>query len=567
VSRASRWWIVFGTCNVVVALALIWTTRVVVELERSERRARTESDYQESLRLAMWRMDSWLALLLAREAARPSIDYQPPSAHDDLDGLLLSPLLNLESDYITLHFEIDANGRVTSPQVPGEEFGTIPGITDQQRAERRALLDRYRRYLDLATAYTAVAKADSLVDTKLADREQAAVESESNQSQLLKTQNEFDARVACAVPRPPGEDLAGRQVVAWFDAPAPVSEPALVFLRHTESGGDELFQGFVLNWPQLRDRLLFEIRDLFPDARLERVASALPIDPLGRGLANIPVTLIAAAPTAVQTTWITAGRTALAVAWLAAIMAAVAVGATLRKSIDLAERRRRFVSAVTHELRTPLTTFQMYSEMLADGLVPTEERRRQYLQTLKDESQRLSTMVANVLTHARLEERGWPRRLESMNLDTLLSRLKPPLERRVASTPMALEVEIEGLGDAPLAVDVEAICQILGNLVDNAAKYANGTASPTIHLGAASKNGSLMLTVRDHGPGIPLEQARAVFAPFERGDRTPADTIPGVGLGLALARGLAREMGGELTLESPSDGGALFRLELPATAA
>jgi len=57
-----------------------------------------------------------------------------------------------------------------------------------------------------------------------------------------------------------------------------------------------------------------------------------------------------------------------------------------------------------------------------------------------------------------------------------------------------------------------------------------------------------------------------VFEPFERGGRDPADPVPGVGLGLALARGLARDMGGELTLESPSDGGARFRLELPATA-
>jgi signal transduction histidine kinase len=102
--------------------------------------------------------------------------------------------------------------------------------------------------------------------------------------------------------------------------------------------------------------------------------------------------------------------------------------------------------------------------------------------------------------------------------------------------------------------------------VDNAAKYADGTASPTIHLSAAAGNGSLVLTVRDHGPGIPREQARAVFDPFERGGRDPADPVPGVGLGLALARGLARDMGGELTLESPSDGGARFRLELPATA-
>ena len=406
--------------------------------------------------------------------------------------------------------------------------------------------------------HAAISGADSLVDTKLADPEQ-------DPSQLVKTQNEFDARVACSVPRPPGEDLAGRQVVVWLDPPTSPIEPALAFLRSTESDGGNVIQGFILDWPRLRDRLLLEIHDLFPDARLERVAAHGQVDPLGRGLANIPVRIVAEAQPAVPATRFTAGFTALAVAWLAAIVAAVAVGATLRKSIDLGERRRRFVSAVTHELRTPLTTFQMYSEMLADGLVTTEDQRRQYLVTLKDESQRLSAMVENVLAHARLEERGGSRRLESMNLDVLLARLKPTLERRIESTPMVLEVEVDGPGDTPLSVDAETIGQVLGNLVDNAAKYAHGTETPTIHLEAAAGNDSLVLTVRDHGPGIPHEQVQAAFDPFDRGGRDPADPVPGVGLGLALARGLARDMGGELTYESPNDSGARFRLELPVS--
>jgi signal transduction histidine kinase len=523
VSRATRWWVVFGACNVIVALALIWTTQVVIDLEHRESHARAETDYQQSLRLAMWRMDSWLAVLFAREAARPGTDYLLP---------------NLDSDYIELHFQIDADSRLASGQ------------------DR---LEDWRGHLDPTAVHAAISAADSLVDTRLADPEQ-------DSTQLLKTENEFDARVACSVPRPPGEDLAGRQVVAWLDPPVPANEPALTFLRRTESDGSKKVQGFILDWPLLHDRLLLEIRDLFPDARLERVATKGTVDPLGLTLANIPVMIIAAAQPVAQTTRFTAGRTALTVAWLAAIAAGIAVGVTLRKSIDLGERRRRFVSAVTHELRTPLTTFQMYSEMLADGLVTNEDQRREYLLTLKDESQRLSAMVANVLTHARLEERGGSRQFESMSLKDLLTRVKPPLERCISSTPMALEVAIDGPDDTPLSVNAEAIGQILGNLVDNAAKYANGTASPTIHLGAAAGNGSLVLTVRDHGPGIPREQVRAVFDPFERGGRDPADPVPGVGLGLALARELARDMAGELTLESPSDGGALFRLELPATA-
>jgi signal transduction histidine kinase len=242
----------------------------------------------------------------------------------------------------------------------------------------------------------------------------------------------------------------------------------------------------------------------------------------------------------------------------------VAVGATLRKSIDLGERRRRFVSAVTHELRTPLTTFQMYTEMLADGVVRTEEQRLVYLRTLKEESRRLSAMVANVLAHAQLEERRGPRHLESLTLESLIERVRPPLERAAASSGMTLDIGTAGSSAEALTVDPDAIGQILANLVDNAAKYARGGEPATISLLASARDGSLVLTVRDHGPGVPGEQARAIFAPFERGGRDSADPIPGVGLGLALSRGLARDMGGDLTLDAASGCGASFRLVLPA---
>jgi signal transduction histidine kinase len=510
VSRARRWWLVFAACNVVVALALVWITRVVLDLERRELAARAETDYQQSLRLAMWRMDSWLALLLAREAARP----------------------DTETDYVTLRFEMQEDGTLVA-----------------REPER---LESYRRTLSPQAIHAAVAAAGRQIDTGLAAPEP--------QARQLETQVDFDARVACTVPRPEGE-AGGHQAVVWLDPPGPGEPATLAFLA---SADEALFRGFVLDWPELRDRLLLEIRDLFPDARLERRAASQAADALGRGLANLPVTLIAEPPPPEEAAGLTPGRAALGIAWLAALLAAVAVGVTLRKSIDLGERRRRFVSAVTHELRTPLTTFQMYSEMLADGVVPTEQQRGEYLQTLKEESKRLSTMVANVLAHARLEERRGPRPAESMTLQALLSRLKPSLERRVESTPMTLEVRNDGPAEAPLVVDAEAVGQILGNLVDNAAKYANGTSPSTIHLVAKAANGSLVLTVRDHGPGIAREQAAAIFEPFARGGRDPSDPVPGVGLGLALARGLARDLGGELTLESPADGGARFRLELPA---
>ena len=77
------------------------------------------------------------------------------------------------------------------------------------------------------------------------------------------------------------------------------------------------------------------------------------------------------------------------------------------------------------------------------------------------------------------------------------------------------------------------------------------------------EDGALALCVRDHGPGVSPEHAKAIFNPFDRGARGRGDSTPGVGLGLALARGLARDLGGDLVLDPSSPDGACFKLTLP----
>jgi signal transduction histidine kinase len=104
--------------------------------------------------------------------------------------------------------------------------------------------------------------------------------------------------------------------------------------------------------------------------------------------------------------------------------------------------------------------------------------------------------------------------------------------------------------------------QILLNLVDNACKYAQGATDRRIHLAADRTDGRLLLGVRDHGPGIAAAEAKRLFRPFSKSAREAAHTAPGIGLGLALSRRLARGMGGDLRLDD-ADGGARFTLTLP----
>jgi signal transduction histidine kinase len=254
----------------------------------------------------------------------------------------------------------------------------------------------------------------------------------------------------------------------------------------------------------------------------------------------------------------------LSLTWGVTVLGLLVLGFTLRAAIGYGERRARFASAVTHELRTPLTTFRMYSEMLADGVVQDPVAQREYLLTLQRESDRLARVVENVLAWSRLEEGRFTSRRERHAVAGLVDRITPVLQRRLAEASLELAVHV----DADVAVvhtDEDAVGQILFNLVDNAAKYAREAKDRSVELRVTQRGERVAFTLRDHGPGVPAAVQQRIFAPFDRGAvAASSNDVPGVGLGLALARGLARDLGGELSLEAGGAAGACFRLELPA---
>jgi signal transduction histidine kinase len=247
------------------------------------------------------------------------------------------------------------------------------------------------------------------------------------------------------------------------------------------------------------------------------------------------------------------------------LLAALAVAVLLHGAVSLSERRGAFVSAVTHELRTPLTTFKMYSEMLAEGMVQEESRRKQYLGTLCSEANRLSHLVENVLAYARLERGSARTRVEKISLEQLIERVRPRLVQRAEQAGMQW---VEDLDEKALRicvhVDVAAVEQILFNLVDNACKYGAPSASEKIlHLEALPDGKFAILRIRDHGQGISAQGARRLFKPFSKSAHEAAQSAPGVGLGLALCRRLSRSMGGNLSLDQSIRTGACFVLQLP----
>ena len=231
--------------------------------------------------------------------------------------------------------------------------------------------------------------------------------------------------------------------------------------------------------------------------------------------------------------------------------------------VALSERRATFVSSVTHELRTPLTTFRMYADMLARGMVTEPGRRQEYLETLRRESERLTHLVENVLSYARLERGRGPQLCEAFTVGNLVERLQPHLAERAVQENMELSVDMaDDALPQKLTTDVGVVEQIFSNLVDNAAKYAAEATDRRIHLEAKRVPDGVQFTVRDHGPGFDKSRQARVARPFSKSAEEASVTAPGVGLGLALCRRLAKQLGGRLEIATHSDG-ATLQLVLP----
>jgi signal transduction histidine kinase len=337
----------------------------------------------------------------------------------------------------------------------------------------------------------------------------------------------------------------------------------LLLARTVCVGRKTSLQGCWIDWGLLRGNLLAEIADLLPQADLKLVDHPLESEQT-RLLAALPVLLNPGAVSASATTGLSPVRMALVFAWGAMLVAAIAVAVLLRGVVALSERRADFVSAVTHELRTPLTTFRMYAEMLAEGMVPDESARRKYLDTLRIEADRLTHLVENVLAYARLERGGLGNRIQPVRGEELLKLATGRLSERAREAGFSLSISSdERTPQATVRCDGSAVEQILFNLVDNACKYAVRGENKALEIEARSNGGRMQLQVRDHGPGISPLQRRRLFQPFRKSADEAARSAPGVGLGLALSRRLARDMGGELQYDEATADGAAFVLSLP----
>jgi signal transduction histidine kinase len=241
--------------------------------------------------------------------------------------------------------------------------------------------------------------------------------------------------------------------------------------------------------------------------------------------------------------------------------------AAARRADDLARQRGAFISAVSHELRTPLTTLRMHAELLRDGLV-SDDKRRKFHDDMVQESVRLSHLVENVLEATRLEEGRRSLRTTHGDLGDAARAIAQAQAPFLQTKGFAVDVMCDD--EVPCAFDRQAVEQIVVNLLDNAAKYAADASEKIVvlevrneqHAGAASA----LLRVLDRGPGIPPDEHDKVFQRFHRVQRPGWDHIVGTGLGLALVRELAIAHGGSARALTREGGGCSIEVRLPVPA-
>lgn len=589
--------------SAVVCGAMAYVTAAAIRLDRAETIAKAQAIQEQNIGLALWQMDTQLAPILAEEAARPYFEYLGPpreaTTSPSENGSVDVPLIRPPSEYVLLNFQWSPSQGWTSPQDLDHvrPWALSNGATVESLEAAPRLLAKLRDHVvpEQVLTHLPNQKMPRLIaGNYLENRDQQAMidpivsgygeppvtflgESENSPApsqQASKGSYQFEQRNTAV------KSLAQTaRVNKWQNSiqltPATVAEgisspvwvgDQLLLARRVAFEEEILIQGCWLDWGRITTMLRETANEVLPEFEL-RAAPTGEIVP-GRFLATLPVEIVV--PEAVPNGNVRSTLpVALVLAWSGLLIGLIAGGTLLWGVVRLSERRARFVAAVSHELRTPLTTFRLYAEMLAGRMVTDPDKQAEYHQTLYRESNRLAHLVENVLAYSRLERGRQAGKFRESIIASLVDRAAQRLHQRCVDCEMKLSIEIDpACVNDSLITDPEAVEQILFNLVDNACKYGRSLDEKEnrLEIRVGRQADKFTFKVKDNGPGIDHRERRRLFRPFSKSVQQAAGSAPGVGLGLALSRDLAKSLGGQLDFAPCEGPGACLLFTLPVSA-
>ena len=519
-------WLVAVVCGLAVLGALGWQSLYLLQMESQQDLARDQARQEEQARLALTRMDSVGLSILVQENRRSVEEFE--------SWMLTGDRSEFFSERFVEEFD-EAGEEQRKVGINSLVYGKPEDLVEAEAQSRGEIESVWEKGLQPKAAGAKVANFENMQRARvLQDAVQNAV---------------AEAQVSGAVsPDSQGTEI-GPFVPEWRG-------DELVLVRKVSKGGRKFAQVLRADVEALENEFL-SVRgsDLRGGTLAKGIDSAL-------SMVTFPFHLELGTIYSGTPSW-TPLKTSLVVTWLAVSLALVAGACLLFGILRLSERRASFVSAVTHELRTPLTTFRMYSEMLADGLVRDEEKKRDYLLTMRSEADRLAHLVENVLSFSKIERGSAKATLEAITTSQLMGRFQHRLHERCDES--GADLKLSNLVPELVCQTVpSAVEQIVFNLIDNGCKYGvSEDGSISLDLTISKDGRSLVLTLSDRGRGIRADERGRIFKPFHKSAQDAADDQPGVGLGLALCQRMVKELNGRLTIQDSSEGGATFRLELP----
>lgn len=242
------------------------------------------------------------------------------------------------------------------------------------------------------------------------------------------------------------------------------------------------------------------------------------------------------------------------------IRGAIIVFTDVTDKKKLEKIRQDFISNVSHELKTPLTSIKSMVEVLLEGGIEDSKLRREFLENINQEVDRLARLVNDLLLLSRLESDKEFLNPVPTDFVTLITRTVSRFQPRAMKEGLTLTLDIDG--EIPeLKVDVNYIDQVISNLLDNAIKYTPSGGKIEVKVEDIGK--MVKVSVKDTGIGIAKEDLPRIFERFYRGDKSRNLSLGGVGLGLSIVKHIVEAHGGSVGVESEIGKGSTFYFTLP----
>ena len=232
----------------------------------------------------------------------------------------------------------------------------------------------------------------------------------------------------------------------------------------------------------------------------------------------------------------------------------------VNNELRLMRMKSNFITTVSHEFKSPLTAIRQIAEMLDSGRVPDRERQKLYYSSMLQESERLSHLIENILDFSKMEASLKNFNFEKDNLVVVVEEIVMSCQNHLMDKGFQINLILpDSIPDS--LFDMDAIKQVLQNLIDNACKYSGD--SKIIEVKLTRIESEIIIAVKDYGIGINKDEQDKIFSRFYRAGDELTQKVKGSGIGLTIVKQIVEAHQGTVKLKSEPGKGSLFQVVLP----